>query len=286
MWSAGSGTIFSSTPERVGRDGELHLRFERRGPRTVLARCRSAVPLQVLTPLALPDPAAVVSILNPTGGLVGGDQLRVDVEVGPEAHACLTTPSATKVYRTAGAPARQEVTLHLGAGAVVEYVPDHTIPHAGSDFRQALRAEVGAGARLIVVDAFAAGRVARAEAWRFARLESALLVGDASGWLLWDRFVLGGSDAWDAIGLAEGAPYFATVAIFGDETGEALADVVGAVISACPGVRAAGGPLARRGAIIRCLAESAADLRDAVERLWTAARRRLLGYPPLTLRKL
>src|SRR2546422_1747450 len=49
--------------------------------------------------LALDDRAAVVSVLNPTGGLVGGDRLAIDVVVGPAAHACLTTPSATKVYR-------------------------------------------------------------------------------------------------------------------------------------------------------------------------------------------
>jgi urease accessory protein len=285
MWSAGSGATFSSTPERVGREGALRLRFERRGARTILAACRSTVPLQVLAPLALPGSGAVVSILNPTGGLVGGDRLLIDVEAGPGAHACLTTPSATKVYRSAGEPARQAVTLRLGPGAVVEYVPDHTIPFAGSDFRQTLRAEVGEGARLIMVDAFAAGRVARAEAWQFARLESALLVEDGAGWLLHDRLALRGSGAWDALGLAEGVPYFATVASFGDGPWETLADDVDAAVAACSGVRAAGGKLARRGTIVRCLAATAVGLGGAVDRLWAAARRRMLGLGPLALRK-
>ena len=286
MWSGGSGATFSSTPERVGRDGALRLRFERRGAGTVLTACRSTVPLQVLTPLALPGPPAVVSILNPTGGLVGGDRVAIEIEAGPGSHACLTTPSATKVYRTAGEPAHQEVRLRLGPGAVVEYVPDHTIPFAGFDFRQRVRAELAEGARLIVVDAFAAGRVAREEAWRFARLESALLVHDAAGWLLRDRFVLQPPGAWGALGLAEGAPYFATLAAFGGEPWEGLAADVAGVVGACPGVRAAGGALARRGVIVRCLAESAAALGDAVERLWALVRRRMLDCPPLALRKL
>jgi len=286
MWSDGSGAIFSSTPERVGRDGALQLRFERRGVGTVVAACRSTVPLQVLAPLALPDPAAVVSILNPTGGLVGGDRLVIEVEAGRGAHACLTTPSATKVYRTDGAPARQDVLVRVGPGAVVEYVPDHTIPFEGSDLRQTLRAEVSAGARLLVVDAFAAGRVGRGEVWRFARLESALIVSDAAGWLLRDRFVLAGSGPWAATGLAEGAPYFATLACFSDEPWETLADDVGAVTRACPGVRMAGGALARRGMIVRCLAPTAPTLTGAIEGLWAAARRRLIGCPPLALRKL
>jgi len=286
MWSTGSSATFSSAPERVGRDGRLHLRFERRGARTVLAACRWTVPLQVLAPLALPDPAAVVSILNPTGGLVGGDRLVIEVEVGPGAHACLTTPSATKVYRTTGPPARQEVLLRLARGATLEYVPDHTIPFADSDFRQILHADLDLEARLVVIDAFAAGRVGRGEAWQFARLESALMVRDAAGWLLRDRSVLEPSIGWSGVGLAEGAPYFATVAVFGDTAWNALLEEACAAATGSAGVRAAGGALARRGAVIRCLAASAMGLGDALGSVWAVARRRFLGAPPLELRKL
>jgi urease accessory protein len=224
--------------------------------------------------------------LNPTGGLVGGDRLLIEIEAGAHAHACLTTPSATKVYRTLGEPARQEVLLRLAPGAVVEYVPDHTIPFAGSDLRQSIRAEVGEGARLLVVDAFAAGRVARGETWAFSGLESALLVEDRAGWLLRDRFVLRGTTTWDAVGLAEKAPYFATLAVFGDEPWITVTEDVAAVVRDRLGIRARGGLLARRGAVVRCLAANAGALCDAVERLWTVARQRLLGLPPLALRKL
>src|SRR3990172_2959566 len=81
------------------------MRLERRGPRTVLAGCRSTLPLQVLAPVALEDPAAVVWMLNPTGGLLGGDRLAIDVDAAPRAHAVLTTPSASRVYRAPGGPA-------------------------------------------------------------------------------------------------------------------------------------------------------------------------------------
>ncbi len=177
-------------PARVGRDGALSLALERRGGATVLSRCRYSLPLQVLAPLALDDCAAVVSVLNPTGGLVGGDRLAIDVVVGPAAHACLTTPSATKVYRTAGATAEQHVRLRLGVGAILEWVPDHTIPFPGSAFRQAIDCELDDDATLILTDAFAAGRIARGEAWQFALLESAVTVRDRRGPILHDRFVL------------------------------------------------------------------------------------------------
>ena len=69
-------------PDRVGKDGALALVFERRGGRTVLTRSRYTLPLQVMAPVDLDDPAAVVSVLNPTGGLVGGDRLTIDVAEG------------------------------------------------------------------------------------------------------------------------------------------------------------------------------------------------------------
>src|SRR5207245_11659328 len=104
---------------RVGRDGALQLRCERRGPATVVAGCRYTLPLQVLAPVALDDPAAVVSMLNPTGGLVGGDRLSIDVGVAAGAHAVLTTPSATRVYRTEGEETIQSVRPAIGPRALV-----------------------------------------------------------------------------------------------------------------------------------------------------------------------
>jgi urease accessory protein len=271
---------------RVGRDGLLRLQFVRRGAVTALIGCRYRLPLQVLAPMTLDDPAALVSILNPTGGLVGGDRLTITVDVGPGAHACLTTPAATKVYRTAGAAAEQDAHLRLAPDAVLEWVPDHTIPFRGSALRQRLRVDMGEGARLILVDAFAAGRIARGEAWQFRRLESAVSVADQQGWLFRDRFVLEGQPMWSRLGFTEGRPYFATVALLGRD---GLADLRGdleAVLTAPAGVAGGVGLLRRGGVVVRVIATSAPALLQAIDAVWGRARRILLDLPPLGLRKL
>jgi urease accessory protein len=274
------------TAARVGRDGALRLGFARRGNATILAECRSTLPLQVLTPVALTDAAAVVSMLNPTGGVLGGDRLTIDVEVGRDAHACLTTPSATRVYRTAGAPAVQHVRLRLGPGAVVEWVPDHTIPSAGAALSQTLEVDAGPGATVIAVDAFAAGRVARSEAWWFTRLDSTLTVRDAAGLVVHDRFVLRGGESWGGLGLAEGRPYFATVVLVADSGIDTVLAELPAAVAGIAGATVGGARLARRGALLRCLAAGAPALVDALEAVWGLARRGLLRRPPLALRKL
>jgi urease accessory protein len=306
---------------RVGRDGALRLSFERRGVATALTGCRSILPLQVLAPVALDDPAAVVSILNPTGGLLGGDRLSIDVDVAAGAHAVLTTPSATRVYRAEGAPTVQTVRLRLGPGAVVEWVPDHTIPFAGSALRQAFDVELDETAALVLVDAFSAGRIALGEAWRFALLESAISIRDRCGWLLHDRFVLrgragvvraagdrgagappaearlkvaraaggrgaGDEPAFGGLGFAESHPYFASIAVIGAfDAARFAAEIQQHVGADTPGLCLGAAVLPRRGALVRCLAENAPALVEAVERCWSLARAALIARPPLALRK-
>ena len=272
-------------PARVGRDGALSLALERRGGATVLSRCRYSLPLQVLAPLALDDCAAVVSVLNPTGGLVGGDRLAIDVVVGPAAHACLTTPSATKVYRTAGAPAEQHVRLRLGGGAILEWVPDHTIPFPGSAFRQAIDCELDDDATLILTDAFAAGRIARGEAWQFALLESAVTVRDRRGPILHDRLVLTAQGAAQGLGFVEDHPYFGSFVAVADSGLHAFAAAAGRVLRDTDGAVGGVGALARRGVVVRCLVASAPALTAVLEALWALARRELLRLPALALRK-
>jgi urease accessory protein len=273
------------SPARVGRDGTLSLRLERRGAATVLAGCRFTLPLQVLTPLAFDGPALVVSMLNPTGAVLGGDHLTIDVHAGAGAHGLFTTPSATKVYRSDGPVSVQDVEISVSPGAVVEWVPDHTIPFAGAAFRQRLRARVGAGATLVVLDAFAAGRVARGERWRFRLLESALEITDDDGWLLHDRFVLAGGERWAELGFTEGAPYFATIAVVSPVPVDALASAVAAATGVIAGGRTGVGRLPRRGILVRCLAQTAPALGDTVRAVWDAVRTVAMRMPPVDLRK-
>ncbi len=283
--SSSSRPRASADAARVGRDGALALGFERRGAATVLRRVRYTLPLQVLAPVALDDPACVVSVLNPTGGLVGGDRLTIEADVGPGAHALLTTPSASRVYRAPAEAAVQTVALRLGRAAVVEWVPDHTIPFAGSAFRQAIDCELDDGAALLLLDAFAAGRVARGEAWRFRRLESAVTVRERRGLVFHDRFVLRDGDGAAGLGAAEGHPYFATLVVVAEAGVEAFTAAAGRVLERARGLSGGVAALPRRGAIVRCLAADAPALTEGLDALWAAARREVLGLPPLLLRK-
>ena len=146
--------------------------FQQRFGKTALAQSRFKLPLQVLAPSELADGTAYLMLLNPTGGLVGGDFLFSEIMLEADTRVCLTTPSATRVYRTRDQAAVQETRIHVGEGASLEYLPDHVIPQRDSKFDQSLRVEMSRGSRAIFWDALAAGRVAHGERWNFHEVDS------------------------------------------------------------------------------------------------------------------
>jgi len=287
--STGSAPAFSSTLDRVGRDGALALAFQRRGEKTVLTERRFTLPLQALEPISLaPDGSVCLMLLNPTGGVLGGDQLKTEVTLGPGAHVCLTTPSATRVYRALGPPAVQETTIRLGAGAIVEYIPDHVIPHPGSVFHQSLTVEMGPGSRVILSDALAIGRLAREERWAFRELVSRITVTSSGRPLFLDRIRLEPSRrVTEGLGGMERFGYLGTIALFADGFAgwESVIRALEARLAGWPSLRGGVSPLARGGCLVRFLAPSAYDLTEATGGLWTLARQLLLGLAPLDLRK-
>ena len=256
----------------------------------MLTARRFTLPLQALEPMALADDgAASLLLLNPTGGILGGDRLETEVVLGAGAHVVLSTPSATRVYRSPGPPAIQRITLTLGPGAVLEWLPDHLIPSPGARLRQATEISMAPGATLLFWDAWATGRAARGEAWGFDLLDTALSARDPDGLLVRERAVLAGDGRLDGLGGTEGIGYVATLLLLGpDRPGwPGLADALHAALaSVAPEARAGVTTLARGGLLVRVLAPRAPALLGALAALWAPARRTLLELPPLQLRKL
>ncbi len=58
---------------------------------------------------------------------LSGDKLLINIDVQPHAHALLTTPGATKFYRSAGGVARQVQTLTVAPNGFLEWLPQENI---------------------------------------------------------------------------------------------------------------------------------------------------------------
>src|SRR5215217_9153785 len=91
----------------------LHLDYRQESARSV-ARFRHDGPLRILQTLYPEGDAICHNVLvHPPGGLVGGDVLDIDVHVGEGAHGLVTTPGASRFYRSDGATAMQRTRLAL-----------------------------------------------------------------------------------------------------------------------------------------------------------------------------
>jgi urease accessory protein len=275
-------------PTRVGRDGLLDLRFERRAGRTVLVSRRFHPPLQFLEPIDLAqDGSAFAILLNPAGGILGGDRLQTDVHVGAGAHVGVATPSATRVYRTAGPASLLRTAVRVGEGATLEHVPHHLIPHPGARVHQSLHVELAPTSRLLLYDGLALGRHARGERFAFASLASEVRVDAGGKPLYWDRLRLrpAHAAALGGLGGAEGLSYLGTF-VFAEPRRERWDDLVDDLRQLFSESAFRGGVslLSRGGCVARVLAPSAHVLASFLREAWAVGRYRLLGRPPLDLR--
>lgn len=110
---------------------DLFLGFDHRDGKTVLAEKRFDGPLVVQKPLYPEGDAVCHAILvHPPAGIVGGDQISLRVTTNESAAVLLTTPGATKWYRSAGPFASQH--LRLDVDGVVEWLPQETIAFDGA----------------------------------------------------------------------------------------------------------------------------------------------------------
>jgi urease accessory protein len=151
-----------------GVRGRAELQFERRGSRTVLIRSRVDAPMAIVRPFDLPDGGVLLQILSLGPGLCGGDRLTLSVSAGRGTRVVITTTTATRIMTMdPGRYAEQQILLRADDEAVLEYYPCLTIPYPDSAFVQTITAEIGAGARLGLLECWAMGRIARDEYLRF-----------------------------------------------------------------------------------------------------------------------
>ena len=157
--AGGLTTAFLDAPAAVrpGWHGHLNLRYWRDGARTV-ALDRHEGPMRVLQRL-YPEGEGICHhvMVHPPGGVAGGDVLDVQVEMGKDTHAVLTTPGATRFYRSAGRPARQCARLRVAAGARVEWLPLENIAFTGCEAENRTEIELCPGSQAMGWDLLALG---------------------------------------------------------------------------------------------------------------------------------
>jgi urease accessory protein len=145
----------------VGKTGFLHLGFEARGDRTILADLDRRVPYMAQRAL-YPDPAmpdqAWLFMITTSGCVLQGDRLALEITLGPRARAHVTTQSATKIHSMDANYAVQTQSITLADGAYLEFLPEPLIPHRRARFLSDTRITIAPTATLLCAEIVQPGR--------------------------------------------------------------------------------------------------------------------------------
>jgi urease accessory protein len=123
-----------------------------------VARHEHQGPLRILKSLYPEGDQVCHNILvHPPSGLVGGDELLIDIQLQTGSHALITTPGATRFYGSDAKTALQQVHAHLYEGASLEWLPLEALAYSGCQAHNQAVFHMEAGSRLMAWDVTALG---------------------------------------------------------------------------------------------------------------------------------
>jgi urease accessory protein len=274
----------------------LVLRFSLDGG--ACTRLYSAVqdpPWRAIRAFQNPRRQAVVHLHNVSGGILSGDALHLEVEAGTATRVQLTSVGATRIYRQrpGRAMARLCASIRVGDGAMLEYLPDATIPFAGSRFSQSTTVSLGRDAGFIGWETVAAGRIASGDEFGFEFFHSECQIHSATRPLAMERYSLAPS-AGDPRSLARWGRFRYASTMYVCHTGVEQARWTGlesrlndvAFQQTSPGSRWGVSTLIAGGLVLRGLSLEAHQITAGLHTFWDLAKKELWGEPAVPPRKI
>jgi urease accessory protein len=115
---------------------------------------------------------AEVALVATTACLLGGDEVRLEVEVGAGLRLDLRDVAGSVAYHGRGRPCRVDVALLVASGATLAWAGEPLVVSDGADLTRNLEVDVADGGRLLLRDTVVLGR--SAEAGGVLRCETAM----------------------------------------------------------------------------------------------------------------
>lgn len=268
-------------PGAPGKAGGLCLEFAPRAGRTWLVAARRRVPLHVGR-VHHPQPdwpeLARLMVTMPTGGMVQGDEIALELVARSGARVHLTSQSATRAYRCPNVPIEQRIVLGAEGDALLEWWPDPLIPYAGTDLVQQIEMVIDPRATVLLADCWLAGRIARGEVHAYASLRLDARARRPDGTLLFRDTIRLSSEQDDLISVGQlgDAMAIGTFFLLGpDVAGRLEQPLASALEDTLPGRAGVTRLPHEAGVLVRLLAARSEDLRRGQRLVLRLAHRQL-----------
>jgi len=262
---------------------------------TFLAGSLQEPPLKVVRAFTLQDGTALAHLHNVSGGLLGGDCLALQVNLGCRTSVQLTTTGATRIYRRRGefSPTTQGNQVAVGEDALLEYLPDASIPFAGAHFVQRTSIALAAGAGLFWWEILAPGREARGELFEYEHFAMRTCVTALGRKIAAENICLRPASQ-EVSSLARLGPYLYSATFYICCVGldasywrtaeDRVRDLTGSLSR--PGEILWGvSSLVAHGLVVRCLARHGRDVLPGLHTIWRAAKLHVYGREAIPPRK-
>jgi urease accessory protein len=258
----------------TGWQARLQLEIALRYGRSRVVGKHRIGPLTIQRPFYPEGAPCHLYLLHPPGGVVGGDDLALDIHVGSGAHALVTSPGATKFYRSAGPRCRQRQRLCVSAGGVMEWFPHANILFPGALCTLDTCVELAGNACFMGWEIQCLGRPAIAERFDEGRAEIGLTLLRDTKPLLRERLRAAGNASLEGPAGLRGFPVSATFLATGaDRDALALARARLAETAGYP----VGATLIDELLLIRALAPEVEPVSRLFVDLWCDLRPSLVG---------
>lgn len=263
-----------------GWQAQLDLEYGLRGNKTRLIRKQQRGPLTLQRSFYPEGNICHNYILHPPGGVVGGDTLQINVEAGPGTHSLLTTPGATKFYRSAGnAAASQTQNISVGSGATLEWLPQQNIFFSGANATLNTRIDIAPGGNFAGWEMHCFGRPANNEAFSTGSVHSRTVVSIAGELRLVEQL---NTEAAATLSAATGLRGQAMQGCFiagpcHEEHRDSLEQILQAQIAAGAYPHPVGITLVDEVLIVRALGEQTEPMLELFTELWSALRQQWLA---------
>lgn len=279
-----TGTLGAVGLQSQPWQARLALGFANDHGTTRLVERRHSGPLRVQKALYPESPSVCHAIVvHPPGGIVGGDQLSIGIEVGAQASAFLSSPGAAKWYRAGGRISRQQLQMAVGPHASLEWMPQETILFDAAEVALDCEISLAAHATYIGCEILCFGRMASGESFQTGGVTQRTRI-RRDGKLIWfeqGRLQAGTPAMSSAQGLA-GNRVCATLIAAGKQVPAALLQAIRDELEPlAPGF---GITQLKQALVARYLGDRSELARQAMLTAWRHLRPVLIGHPGVTPR--
>lgn len=264
--------------------GFLSFSFVSDGNKTVVKDKKHFGPLVLQRPYYEEENRPSVLVIHPPGGVVGGDELELQVNFQLGAKGMVGTPAATKFYRSNGCQAIQCQTISMVRESEVEWLPQETLCFNQSIVNNTIRFVLAdADNKFIAWDIVGLGRPVSGEGFEEGVLQQSLEVWIAGRLVFMDRIqITPQGNLLKSSSALSGHSLFAT-ALFYQKDERAQRELVD-TLQASDWSLPVGVTCIDSIVVMRVLATELDEVKKVLFDAWSIARPAVLGIPAIKLR--